>query len=148
MLAFTLRGPTERPSEWRAAWMPAPVIERDAVELVSGNALLAAGHQVDGLKHPMERDAAMPEHGGDLHGELLAASAKLFPCWGHARNRFAALTPGKAISSALRLCSQLVATPGPDRLERRMNAHSIAPVRFSATAVRKNGVAELKAPNR
>lgn len=34
---------------------------------------------------------------------------------------------------------------GSDRLERRMNPQSIAPARFSATAVRKNGVTELKA---
>src|SRR3546814_13178013 len=39
----------------------------------------------------------------------------------------------------------LVETSGSDWLERRTNTQSIAPARFSATAVRKNGVTEVKA---
>lgn len=47
----------------------------DAMELMGADALLAARHQVGRLKHLVERDARVLEHGADLGGELTLAIA-------------------------------------------------------------------------
>src|SRR5207248_8490669 len=48
----------------------------NAMQLVGRDTILAARHEVDGLKHLMERDAGVLEHGAHFHGELtLAATA-------------------------------------------------------------------------
>jgi hypothetical protein len=47
----------------------------NAVELMGRDTLLAAGHQIDGLEHLVQRHAGMLEHGADLDGELAFAMA-------------------------------------------------------------------------
>jgi hypothetical protein len=48
---------------------------QNPVQLVRGAALFRAAKQVDGLKHLMQRNAAVLENGPDLDRELLAALA-------------------------------------------------------------------------
>src|SRR5437868_988876 len=48
---------------------------QNAVQLMGGNTLLAARHQIDGLHGLVEREAHVLEHGADLNGELLLAVA-------------------------------------------------------------------------
>ena len=53
------------------------VTPKRAVKLVAGDALLAAGQQIDGLQPQVQRDVALLEDGADLHAELLAAGVAL-----------------------------------------------------------------------
>ena len=48
---------------------------KNSVQLMGADALLAAGHHVEGLEHLVERDASMLKHGANLHGELFFAVA-------------------------------------------------------------------------
>ena len=43
------------------------------VHLMGADTLLARAHEIDGLQHFVQRDAAVLEHGAYLHRELLAA---------------------------------------------------------------------------
>ncbi len=57
------------------------------MQLVSADPLFAAGHQIDGLQHQVERDAAMLENGADLHGELALAMTALLEAHANALRR-------------------------------------------------------------